>query len=78
MRGKKAEYEHELVSCDTFVVMPDLSGSGEVRRSFLERTLIDPRERFRKLCSIQHRSMMHLKNSSAHTLTLTKRRKLWL
>ena len=40
MRGKKAEYEHELVSCDTFVVMPDLSGSGEVRRSYSKSNLL--------------------------------------
>ena len=33
MKGTKTEYEQKLVSCDTFVVMPDLSGSGEVRRS---------------------------------------------
>ena len=65
MKGTKTEYEQKLVSCDTFVVMPDLSGSGEVRRSkskckdqlnkilyfqrsFLVRTRIDPRVRFKK------------------------------
>ena len=25
------EFENELVSCDTFVVMPDVSATGEVR-----------------------------------------------
>ena len=30
---KTAEFENELVSCDTFVVMPDVSATGEVRSS---------------------------------------------
>ena len=30
---KTAEFENELVSCDTFVVMPDVSATGEVKSS---------------------------------------------
>lgn len=65
------EFENELVSCDTFVVLCLTYPQQE--RSFSGRTQIDPRVRFRKWFTIQQRSIRRVK-SSRLTMKLDTRR----